>query len=38
MQCFGQPEQIGELLLLICSDACEFMTADTIHVNGGGWR
>jgi 3-oxoacyl-[acyl-carrier protein] reductase len=38
IQCFGQPEQIGELLLFICSDACEFMTADTIHVNGGGWR
>ena len=38
MQRSSQPEQIGELLLLICSDACEFMTADTIHVNGSGWR
>ena len=39
MQRFGEPEEIGELVLFICSDACEFMTADTIYVNGGGgWR
>src|SRR5262245_27337406 len=39
MQRFGEPEEIGELILFICSDACEFMTADTIYVNGGGgWR
>ena len=32
-------QEIGELVLFICSDACEFMTADTIYVNGGGgWR
>jgi len=36
MQRFGEPEEIGELVLFICSDACEFMTADTISVNGGG--
>lgn len=36
---FGKPEEIGELVLFLCSDACEFMTADTIYVNGGGgWR
>ena len=36
---FGEPEEIGELVLFICSDACEFMTADTVYVNGGGgWR
>src|ERR1700691_1213768 len=36
---FGTPEEIGELVLFLCSDACEFMTADTIYVNGGGgWR
>ena len=28
MQRFGEPEEIGELVLFICSDACEFMTAD----------
>ena len=32
-------EEIGELVLFMCSDACEFMTADTVYVNGGGgWR
>ena len=39
MQRFDEPEEIGELVLFICSDACEFMTADTVYVNGGGgWR
>jgi NAD(P)-dependent dehydrogenase (short-subunit alcohol dehydrogenase family) len=39
MRRFGEPEEIGELVLFICSDACEFMTADTVYVNGGGgWR
>jgi 3-oxoacyl-[acyl-carrier protein] reductase len=39
MKRFGAPEEIGELVLFICSDACPFMTADTIYVNGGGgWR
>ena len=32
-------EEIGELVLFMCSDACGFMTADTVYVNGGGgWR
>ena len=36
---FGEPEEIGELVLFMCSDACTFMTADTVYVNGGGgWR
>jgi 3-oxoacyl-[acyl-carrier protein] reductase len=36
---FGAPEEIGELVLFLCSDACPFMTADTVYVNGGGgWR
>ena len=39
MKRFAEPEEIGELVLFTCSDACEFMTADTIYVNGGGgWR
>ena len=33
---FGEPEEIGELVLFMCSDACPFMTADTVYVNGGG--
>ncbi len=36
---FAGPEEIGELVLFMCSDACQFMTADTVYVNGGGgWR
>ncbi len=36
---FGEPQEIGELVLFMCSDACPFMTADTVYVNGGGgWR
>jgi 3-oxoacyl-[acyl-carrier protein] reductase len=39
MKRFGEPEEIGELVLFICSDACPFVTADTVYVNGGGgWR
>jgi len=36
---FGEPQEIGELVLFLCSDACPFMTAETVYVNGGGgWR
>jgi len=39
MKRFGEPEEIAELVLFMCSDACSFMTADTVYVNGGGgWR
>ena len=39
MKRFGEPEEIGELVLFMCSDACSFMTADTVYVSGGGgWR
>lgn len=39
MKRFGQPEEIGEVVLFACSDACPYMTADTVYVNGGGgWR
>jgi len=39
MNRFAEPEEIAELVLFMCSDACEFMTADTVYVNGGGgWR
>ena len=33
---FGRPEEIGEMVLFMCSDACTFMTADTVYINGGG--
>jgi len=39
MKRMGKPEEIAELVLFMCSDACEFMTADTVYANGGGgWR
>ena len=39
MKRFGEAEEIGELVLFMCSDACHFMTANTVYVNGGGgWR
>jgi 3-oxoacyl-[acyl-carrier protein] reductase len=39
MKRFGEAEEIGELVLFMCSDACTFMTADTVFANGGGgWR
>ena len=36
MKCIGTPEEIGEMVLFMCSNACEFMTADTVNINGGG--
>jgi 3-oxoacyl-[acyl-carrier protein] reductase len=39
MKRLGKADEIAELVLFMCSDACEFMTADTVYVNGGGgWR
>jgi hypothetical protein len=36
---FGRPDEIGEMVLFMYSDACEFMMADTVYINGGGgWR
>jgi NAD(P)-dependent dehydrogenase (short-subunit alcohol dehydrogenase family) len=36
MKRFGEADEIGELVLFMCSDACTFMTADTVYVSGGG--
>jgi len=36
MKRFAQPEEIGEVVLFMCSDACPYMTADTVYVSGGG--
>jgi 3-oxoacyl-[acyl-carrier protein] reductase len=39
MKRFGEPEEIGELVLFMCSDACEFLTADTVLMSGAsGYR
>jgi len=34
----GRPDEIGELVLFMSSDACKFITADTVKVSGGGWK
>lgn len=36
MKRFATADEIGELVLFMCSDACQFMTADTVYVSGGG--
>ena len=36
MKRLGKPEEIGELVLFMCLEACECITANTICVNGGG--
>ncbi len=38
MNRLAQADKIGELVLFMCSDACQFMTADTVYLTGGGWR
>jgi len=39
MKRWCEPEEVGELVLFLCSDAAEYMTADTVYINGGGgWR
>ncbi len=38
MERMAEPEETGELALLMCSDACQDTTADTVYVNGGDWR
>jgi 3-oxoacyl-[acyl-carrier protein] reductase len=32
----AEADEAGELVLFICSDACEFMNADTVYMSGGG--
>jgi 3-oxoacyl-[acyl-carrier protein] reductase len=39
MKRIAEADEIGELVLFMCSDACQFMTADTVYVSGGGgWK
>ena len=36
---FGTADEVAEMALFVCSDACEYMTADTVIMSGGaGWR
>lgn len=32
----AEPEEIAEVVLFICSDACGYLTADPINISGGG--
>jgi NAD(P)-dependent dehydrogenase (short-subunit alcohol dehydrogenase family) len=32
----AEPEEIAELVLFLCSDACPYLTADPIKISGGG--
>ncbi len=34
---FGEPEEIGKVILFLCSDLASYMTGQTLHVNGGWW-
>lgn len=39
MKRFAVADEVAELVLFLCSDACEFMTADPVYMSGGGgWR
>jgi 3-oxoacyl-[acyl-carrier protein] reductase len=34
---FGEPEDIGRVILFLCSDLAAYVSGQTIHVNGGWW-
>lgn len=34
---FGEPEEIAQVILFLCSDLASYITGQTIHVNGGWW-
>ncbi len=36
MKRFAEPEEMGDVVLFMCSDACPYMTADSVWVSGGG--
>lgn len=37
MHRFGEPEEIANVILFLCSDLASYVTGQTIHVNGGWW-
>lgn len=34
---FGEPEDIANTILFLCSDLSSYITGQTLHVNGGWW-
>jgi len=34
---FGEPEEIANVVLFLCSDLASYMTGQTLHVSGGWW-
>lgn len=34
---FGEPSEIANIILFLCSDLASYVTGQTIHVNGGWW-
>ena len=34
---FGEPDDIANTILFLCSDLASYITGQTIHVNGGWW-
>ena len=34
---FGEPSEIADVVLFLCSDLASYVTGQTIHVNGGWW-
>jgi len=34
---FGEPEEIGNVILFLCSDLAAYMTGQVLHVSGGWW-
>ena len=32
---FGEPEEIANVVLFLCSDLASYVTGQTVHINGG---
>lgn len=35
--CFGEPDDIANAILFLCSDLAKYVSGQTLHVNGGWW-